>query len=261
MALDEEGQFLYQGSGGGMSVSVMPHPGDCPEASTEVKGPRNWVEGQGHMLRSSQKLQPTKAHLCFHPPLSQLSPTLSVGSWEAMPEDGARMHIAPGPAPGPEHSDQHGLPSTWMSSSGAFIRDGATRETSAQKGNLLLYHSPISNNVCETPSVRHGPLGHHLLLSRRRTPPIVILPFVWCLLFLSLAAQTPSTALLPRGPDASFLYIMMLILFFLLLFAFLNFVDMSDHSSLSLPISSSSGFVPISILSLTFRGVSDRKQR
>lgn len=37
----EEGQFLHQGSGGGMRW--CPILGTAPEASTDVKGPWNWV--------------------------------------------------------------------------------------------------------------------------------------------------------------------------------------------------------------------------
>lgn len=105
-------------------------------------------------------------------------------------------------------------------------------------------------------------MGHRLLWGRPTTPPVAILPFAWCLLFLSLAAQTPS-ATNPPPPGSRFQLSLPNDASSLLSLAFclLHFVDISDHSPLSLPVSLSSGFMPISILSLPLRDVSDRKQR
>lgn len=80
-------------------------------------------------------------------------------------------------------------------------------------------------------------MGHRLLWGRPTTPPVAILPFAWCLLFLSLAAQTPS-ATNPPPPGSRFQLSLPNDASSLLSLAFclLHFVDISDHSPLSLPV-------------------------
>lgn len=144
------GPVLAAGKGGeAWGPQWCPILSTPPGASIEVKGPWNRVEGQGHMLRSAQKLQPTKAHFCFHPPLSQLSPpTLPVGPWEAMPEDGVWVLVSTRDcspwSPGPQcRMFRSSWPPFYVDEFFWFTLNSTTREASAHKGNLLLYHSPI----------------------------------------------------------------------------------------------------------------------